>query len=99
MTEISNGTTVGGSPDLLVLSIFHGVILAFLLIGFLRLPRWLLWARVVKALIAIFFLFLLIDDLVNDSLKADAALLCAAGVILAGAALYGRMHGRGHEPG
>jgi hypothetical protein len=98
MTEISNGSTVGGS-DMLVLSIIHGVILAFLLIGFLRLPRWLPFARIVQALIAIFALFLLIDDLINNSLKADLALLCAAGLTLACAALYGRMHGRGHEPG
>jgi len=99
MTVISSGTTVGGSPDLLVLSIFHGVVLALLVIGFFRLPRWLIFARVVKALIAIFVLFLLIDDLVNGSLRADAGLLCAAGLTLAVAALFRRMHHGGHVPG
>jgi hypothetical protein len=99
MNVIPTEYTAGGGISPLALSVIHGVVLALLLIGLLRLPSWLPFARIVKALIAVFILFLLIDDLVNGSLSAGAGLLCAAGLTLAIAALFRRRHHGGHVPG
>ncbi|HVX29804.1 MAG TPA: hypothetical protein VHA53_04935 [Nitrolancea sp.] len=94
MSTVPNGYSAVGGIDPLVMSAIHGVVLALLVIGFLRLPSWLPFARIVKALIAFFVLFLLIDDLVNGSLRADIGLLCGAALTLAVAAHYRRWHRR-----
>lgn len=99
MSTVPNGYAPVGGIDPVVLSVIHGAVLALLVVGLFRLPSWLPFARIVKALTAIFILFLVIDDLVNDSLRADIGLLCGAALTLAVVAHYRRWHRRRTEAG
>lgn len=98
MNTVPTEYVASGGLSPFVLSAIHGVILTLILVGLFRV-RWLIFANIVIGLVAAFFLFLLVDGLVSGPLSAEAGLICGAPLTLACAALYGRMHRRGHEPG